>query len=156
MMYADQATFDRAYMGANRKAPPPLPFERPAQYKHRLASGLQSLSERWAKADFESMRDDVFAIASEQVRADAISNGRSHGLQPTEIRELPSTSLSGHRQIEFVGGENASFIKHFARPVRRAIFKSQEEYTAMSRDATVASIANAYHRPTVHAPRAAF
>ena len=52
-MYADQATFDSAYVGAGRKAPPPLPYERPDQYKRRLADGLKGYSSRWSKADFE-------------------------------------------------------------------------------------------------------
>jgi hypothetical protein len=157
-MYADQATFDQAYMGANRKAPPPLPYERPDSYKRRLAAGLQSLSPRWSKANFDSMPNDAFAIAEAQVRADAIANGRMAGLKPGEIRERPFTTSAGARVIEF-DGVDAHFTQQFSRVPRRAMLKSQEEYAQMSRDAQLSRITEVVRygqRPTVQAPRAGF
>jgi hypothetical protein len=159
VMYADQATFDEAYMGANRKAPPPLPYERPDQYKRRLASGLQSLSPRWAKADFDSMPNDAFAIAEAQVRADAIANGKTAGLQAREIRERVRTDHSGHRVVEFDGGLEAHFVRAFERPARRAILPTPEECTKKMQTAAmqrVEQIVRYGQRLTVSAPRAGF
>src|ERR1700677_2178085 len=90
-MYADQAVFDQAYVGAGRRASPPHPFERPDSYKRRLAAGLQSLSPRWARADFQKIPSDALEIAAEQVRADAIANGRTPGLRPKQLRQLAPT-----------------------------------------------------------------
>ena len=105
------------------------------------------------------MRDDVFAIAQEQVRADAIANGRTVGLQPMEIQERVGRTPGGHTQVEFVGGEHASFINTFRRPARRALFKDQTEYRQMADSAQLSRItefARYGQRPIVQAPRAAF
>ena len=71
-MIADQAEFDPSYGAAGRRAPPPMAHERPDEFRRRLASGLQSLSPRWARADIGTMGDAVFEVASAQIRADAI------------------------------------------------------------------------------------
>jgi hypothetical protein len=158
-MYADQVAFDPAYQAANRRAPPPLPFERPAKYSRRLAAGLQPLSSRWAKADLDGLPDGAFAVAADQIRADAIKAGPTAGLAPGEIREAPSESHGGHKVIEFRGGENSSFIKHFTRPARRAVFADHSAYAAMSRDAQLSRItelARYGQRPIVQAPTPRF
>jgi hypothetical protein len=157
-MYADQAVFDQAYVAAGRRAPPPHPFERPDSFKRRLAAGLQSLSTRWATADFQKIPSDALEIAAEQVRADALANGRTAGLQATEIREIPSTSASGHRTREFVGGPEASFIKRFTRPARRAQFQAPEDYVRMMQTAAMQRVGEVVRtmRPPMQAPRAGF
>jgi hypothetical protein len=86
-------------------------------------------------------------------------SGRTAGLQATEIRELPSTSASGHRTYEFAGGPNAWFGKQFTRPARRAVFADQAAYAAMSRDAQLSRItelAKYGQRPIVTAPTPRF
>jgi len=117
-MYADQATFDQAYMGANRKAPPPLPYERPDSYKRRLAAGLQSLSPRWAKVDLASQADGVFAIASEQIRSDAIAAGPSAGLASGQMKAIDKSD-GLHKIIEWVGND-CHFTEQFRRAPRTA------------------------------------
>jgi hypothetical protein len=136
-----------------------MAFERPDDFRRRLAAGLQALSPRWARADIGTMPADAFEIASSQIRADAISNGKSHhahGLRPKELKPIDTRTPAGHSAIEYIGGPEAHFVRQFERPARRAVFQSAEAYTAMARDATVASIAHAYHRPLVQAPRATF
>jgi hypothetical protein len=157
-MYADQATFDEAYMGANRKAPPPLPYERPDQYKRRLTDGLKAYSNRWAKADFDSMPNDAFAIVEAQVRADAIANGRAHDLKGREIRERVRTDHCGHRVVAFDGGPEAHFVRAFGRPARRAILPTPEECTKMMQTSQMARVTEVARtmRPPMQAPRAAF
>jgi hypothetical protein len=156
-MYADQATFDQAYMAAGRKAQPPHAYERPDQYKRRLADGLKVYSDRWAKADFNKIPDDAFEIVAAQVHADAMQHGRNHGLAAREVRELPSTSASGHRTVDFVGGALGWFGRQFERPARRAVFQSPEHYAAMSRDAQMARLTEIVrHRPTPQPMRTGF
>ena len=156
-MYADQAVFDSAYIAGGRKAPPPLAYERPHEYVRRLADGLKSLSPRWKDADIGRLPDDAFAIAARQIRADATENGRTHGLQAREIRERRGVTDAGHNTVEFVGGDQAHFTQYFARPARRAIFKSQQEYNELSRADSLARISEIVRsRPIVQAPRAAF
>lgn len=131
-MYADQATFDPAYIAANRKAPPPMGHERPGEYRRRLVAGLSGYSDRWRKADFGAMSDDVLAIAGLQVRADAIANGKTAGLRPTEIRAIDK-STGGHIVTEFVGGDDAWFGQTFTRRPAKARLKSHAEYADMAR-----------------------
>jgi hypothetical protein len=159
-MVAMQARADSLYRGAGR-LPAPLaePHERPGQYERRLVDGLKVYSDRWAKASLERMPDDAFAIARDQIFADAAQNAKTHGLASTEIREVPSVSAAGHRTIEFVGGPDAHFTQQFCRPPRRVLLKSQEEYSQMTRDAQLSRITEMVRygqRPTVQAPRAAF
>ena len=156
-MVAAQSRADALYRGAGRlPAPAPEPHERPAAYERRLADGLRSYSPRWSKANVERMPDDVFAIARDQIYADAATNAKSHGLEARQLKPIPARTAAGHESVEWVGGPQSWFGRQFERPARRAILKSAEKYAAMSRDATVASIAHAYHRPTVQAPHAAF
>jgi hypothetical protein len=129
-MYADQATFDQAYMGANRKAPPPLAYERPDSYKRRLAAGLQSLSPRWAKVDLASQADSVFAIASEQIRSDAIAAGPSAGIPAGTMRERVEGSSAGHKVITFHGND-VHFTEQFRRPPRVAVWINESDRAAV-------------------------
>jgi hypothetical protein len=45
-MTAMQARADEIYTKAGRRAPPPLPYELPKQFRRRLAAGLQEYSPR--------------------------------------------------------------------------------------------------------------
>jgi hypothetical protein len=159
-MVAMQARADSLYRGAGR-LPAPLaePHERPGQYERRLVDGLKIYSQRWAKANVSVMPDDAFAIARDQIYADAAQNAKTHGLKPGEIRELPTVSDGGHRVIEFVGADGTHFTEQFSRPPRRVMLKSQQEYSQMTRDAQLSRITEMVRygqRPTVQAPRAAF
>jgi hypothetical protein len=156
-MYADQVEFDPAYQAANRRAPPPLPYERPAQYSRRLAAGLQPLSSRWAKADLDGLPDGAFAVAADQIRADAIKAGPTAGLAPGEIRARVDESGAGHRVVRYDGGPGAHYIRKFARGFHVGVLKSQEEYSRMSRDANLARLSEVVrHRPTPQPLRTGF
>jgi hypothetical protein len=151
-MYADQVEFDPAYQAANRRAPPPLPYERPAQYSRRLAAGLQPLSSRWAKADLDALPDGAFAVAADQIRADAIKAGPTAGLAPGEIRARVDESGAGHRVVRYDGGPGAHYIRKFVREPKFGVFKSQDEYARMSRDAQLARIGEIIRRRPVPQP----
>jgi hypothetical protein len=135
-----QARADGAYMAANRKAPPPHAYERPDEYERRLAGGLAPLSSRWGKANVGDLPNGAFAIARDQIYADALANGRTHGLKPHEIRERVTQSSGGHKVIEFDGGAEVHFTQQFTRPPRFGTLKSDPEYRAMSRDANLTRI----------------
>jgi hypothetical protein len=103
------------------------------------------------------MDDAALAVVENLVFADAVQNGRTHGLKPGEIRERETRSEGGHRIVEFDGGENASFVDLFNRPARRAIFKSPAEYEQISRDNSLARIDEIIrYRPPLSAPRVMF
>ena len=123
-----QSRADASYIAAGRRAPPALPLERPEEYRRRLADGVKTYSPRWREANLESINDDALGVIETQIYADAASNGKTAGLRPTEIRPIENRSPAGHTETTFVGGENASFIKQFARPARRAVFADQAEY----------------------------
>jgi hypothetical protein len=158
-MVAAQTRADELYRSAGRlPAPQPDPGERPSQYERRLADGLKIYSDRWASANLQKVPDDAFEIVREQIYADATKSAKTHGLQETEIRELSSTSASGHRTREFVGGPEASFIKHFTRPARRAQFQAPEDYVRMMQTAAMQRVGEVVRtmRPPMTAPRGGF
>jgi hypothetical protein len=116
-------------------------------FRLRLAAGLQNYSSRWKNANLAALPDAALAAAESQIYADA-PKGRTAGLRPTEIRERVMTDSSGHRVVEFDGGEDASFVKQFSRPAMRAVLKSSGEYSQMSRDVNMARINEIIrHRP---------
>jgi hypothetical protein len=149
---------DEAYRAAGRMgAPEAYSYERPDSYRLRLAEGLQKHSDTWKNANLSNaLAAGAFNVAEEQIYNDARATGRTHGLKEKEIQEIPGASSAGHRVTEFKGGSQAWFGNTFRREPRRAVFQPVEAYAAMSRDATMRSIAHAYHRPTVQAPRANF
>jgi hypothetical protein len=152
-----QGRADAAYSAAGRRAPPPLPLERPEQYRRRLADGLKGYSPRWSNADLNVVTDDTaLGVIEGQIYADAATHGRTQGLAARQIREHVSRTSAGHTQVEFVGGPEAHFVRAFERPARRATFKQPEAYQAMSNASQMAQVAHAYHRPTVQSPRASF
>jgi hypothetical protein len=158
-MVAAQSRADALYRGAGRlPAPAPEPHERPAAYERRLADGLRIYSQRWARANVSVMPDDAFAIARDQIYADAAANAKTHGLQARQLKPIPTRTASGHESVEWVGGPEAWFGKQFERPARRAQFQAPEAYAAMSRDSQLSRIQEVVrtHRPPLQAPRAGF
>ena len=158
-MVAAQSRADALYRGAGRlPAPAPEPHERPAAYERRLADGLRIYSQRWARANVSVMPDDAFAIARDQIYADAAANAKTHGLQARQLKPIPTRTASGHESVEWVGGPEAWFGKQFERPARRAQFQAPEAYAAMSRDSRLSRIQEVVrtHRPPLQAPRAGF
>jgi hypothetical protein len=156
-MLAMQSRADEAYQAAGRRAPPPLAHERPDEFRRRLADGVKSYSDRWREANLNVVTDDTaLGVIEDQIYADAASHGRTAGLRAREIKPIQNRTAAGHTTIEFVGGPEAHFVRAFERVARRATFRKPEEYTAMARDSQMAAITNAYHRPTVSAPRTAF
>jgi hypothetical protein len=151
-----QSRADEAYAAASRRAPPPLPLERPAEYRRRLADGVKAYSPRFREVDLSGVVDAGLAVIEGQIYSDAVTHGRTHGLQSRQLRPIETRTAAGHSAIEWAGGPEASFVRQFERPARRAVFQQPEQYAAMSRDVQVAQIAHAFHRPTVQAPRAAF
>ena len=143
-----QVRADSAYMAANRRAPPPHAYERPDEYRRRLADGVKGYSLRWSKADLGLLPDDALNVAETQIYADAAIHGRTHGLRADEIRERVTESGGGHKVVEFDGGPGAHFVQQFRREPRRAVLKSMEHYAAMSRDTNLARINEIIrHRP---------
>ena len=154
LMTSMQARADSAYVAANRKAPPPLPLERPAEYRRRLAAGLQVYSPKWRDNDLNVINDDAALTAiEEQIFADAVANGRTYGIKPDEIRARERTDGSGHKVIEYDGGSRASYIRQFSREPPLAIFRSRAEYEAMSRDANLQRINEIIHQRPVPQPQ---
>jgi len=154
-----QSRFDGAYKSADRRAPPPLSYERPEAYERRLASGLAKYSPRWSKANFDTMHPDAFKIVQDQVREDASKFGPTHGLGPTEIKQVTSNSGGGHVIHEFIGGPEAHFTQEFRRPPRVAVFKSREQYEQISQNNLLAKLTEripGWARTMVGAPRAGF
>ena len=139
-MTAMQSRADSAYQSAGRRSPPPHAYERPDEYRRRLADGVKGYSPRWKSADLTALAGDALGVIETQIYADAATNGRTHGLKPHEIRERVTESGRGHKVIQFDGGEEAHFTRQFSRPPRFGVLKSQAEYAQMSRDANMARI----------------
>jgi hypothetical protein len=158
-MVAAQSRADALYRGAGRlPAPAPEPHERPAAYERRLAAGLAVYSPRWSKANVERMPDDAFAIARDQIYADAAANAKTHGLKARELKPIPTRSASGHESIEWAGGPDAHFVRAFERPARRAQFQAPEDYARMMQTAAMQRVGEVVRtmRPPLQAPRAGF
>jgi len=128
-MYADQAVYDPAYVACGRKAPPPLAHERPPAYERRLAAGLQPLS-RWAKSDMSTLPDDVFKIASAEIRREAIAAGPTAGIPAGTMRERVEGSSAGHKVITFHGND-VHFTQQFSRAPRCAIWINESDRAAV-------------------------
>jgi hypothetical protein len=155
-MSAMQARADESYQVAGRRAPPPLGHERPDEYQRRLIGGVQGYSPRWAKADINAISTDALPIAEQQIYADAATHGRTAGLQARQIKPIESRTAAGHTTISFVGGPEASFVRQFERPARRAMFMAPEHYQNMANAAAMAGIASVGRRQVVQSPRNGF
>jgi hypothetical protein len=155
-MTAMQARADEVYVKAGRRAPPPLPYERPREFRRRLAQGLAEYSPKLQGVEFAALADDVLKAVEPQLFADAAANGPTAGLRPGEMRATEKISEGGHRWLEFIGGPGMHFSREFRPPVRFAKLRRMDEYEAMSRDAALRNIQEIARRPTPTSPRAAF
>ncbi len=151
-----QSRADAVFSLAGRRAPPPLPYERPGQFRRRLAQGLQEYSPRLRDIDIASLADDALRPVEAQVYADAAANARTHGLKDDEIRVIEKIGEGGHREREYAGGPRAHFTKAFAPVIRFARLRSQPEYEQMARDSMMARVTEIARHPALNAPRAAF
>jgi hypothetical protein len=151
-----QARVDAVYVKAGRRAPPPLPYERPREFRRRLAAGLQEYSPQFHGADLATMADDALNVVEPQLFADAAAYAPTHGIKPDEIRAFEKVGAGGHREIEYSGGPRAHFTKNFAPPIRFARLKSQHYYESMARDSMLARVEQVMRRPPLTSPRAGF
>ena len=102
----EQARADDLYhLFGDRAAPRPLQGETPLTYRRRVARDFQTYSKAWSGVNLAAMTDDAFAVADEQIRADA----RSAAMRPAEgdskLRPIKRTE-NGHTYIEYVGSPN--------------------------------------------------
>ena len=107
-MTAMQARADEVYVKANRRAPPPLPYERPGQFRRRLAAGLQEYSPRLQGVELR--RSPMTAAAVEaQIFADAVAKGRRQAFVLARCDRSRKSPKGGHRWLEFIGGPGMHF-----------------------------------------------
>jgi predicted RNase H-like nuclease (RuvC/YqgF family) len=127
-----QSRLDHAYQAANRRAPPPLPMEKPSQFRHRLLDGLKVYHDDWRDKDLSRVNNATALDAIEgQLTEAARRNGPTYGMRDGEIKAVETSSSGGHKIINFVGTENTHFTQQFQRPPVQAHFKTQEEYNRM-------------------------
>jgi hypothetical protein len=136
-----QSRLDQAYQAANRRAPPPLPMEKPSQFRHRLLDGLKVYHDDWRDKDLSRVNNATALDAIEgQLTEAACRNGPTFGLRPTEIKQIETSSGGGHRIISFVGGPEAHFSQQFGFPAFRAKFHSPETYHTMTKNNLLSKI----------------
>jgi predicted RNase H-like nuclease (RuvC/YqgF family) len=136
-----QSRLDVAYQAANRRAPPPLPLERPSQFRQRLLDGLKVYHDDWRDKDLSRINNAAALDAIEGQLTDAArKRGPTWGLRDGEIKAVEKSSGGGHKIIEFVGTENTSFIQQFKRPAPRAILKTQDEYNRIHTNNLLAKV----------------
>jgi hypothetical protein len=87
----------------------------------------------WKGVRADDCEDDFLNLIEPSLFAAAKAEAKHPSdLRADEIREIKKTGPGGHTESTFVGGENAYFIKQFARVPRRAQFLSWEQYQAMA------------------------
>lgn len=127
-----QVRADAVYQALGRRAPPPLPYEYPEEFRIRLIEGLRPHSTSWHGVSLENLPgtalDQIEAQIFDEARADARCPS---DLKPNEIRSLVRQD-SGRMVTDFVG--RGHFVDQFRRPTFRVIFKSAEEYRQIARD----------------------
>jgi hypothetical protein len=118
--FADaQARADAVFNGFGQRAPRPLEGEALIDYRKRLATKLKSHSTIWKAVKFSQLPDEAFAVAENQVYADATAAASNPvDLGAGELRQVTKTDpTTGVRTIVFYGKE--SFVKSMGRPGRR-------------------------------------
>jgi hypothetical protein len=100
-----QARLDEAYQAAGRRAPPPLPYEKPTQFHRRLLDGLRVYSDEWRSRSINGVNDpNVLSAIEANVVSAARQNGPTYGLRPTEIKQV--TKSSGAVEARAIAGED--------------------------------------------------
>jgi hypothetical protein len=119
-----QVFFEPAYRAiGDEGAPRPLSGERPEAYKRRCAKGLQRYSKAWREVPLAGLFDQGLNIASDQIRADALEEGRRPTqVSPGVLREIRRDSDAGHRISEFYGEASAWMSQlPFGIPPKRVV-----------------------------------
>jgi 8-oxo-dGTP pyrophosphatase MutT (NUDIX family) len=99
-----QAKADSVYMAFGKKAPPPLRGERSLGYRRRLIGSFKEHSPAWGKVNLNSLPAEAFAIAEEQIRADAMTFALSPTNAPEDtLRESVRMDSTGRRITTFHG-----------------------------------------------------
>jgi hypothetical protein len=112
-----QSRADSIMTQMGERAPQPMVDEAPATYERRLVNGLKGKSKAWKDIDVFELKDAAFAIARDQVYADALAEARSPTADLPAGAIFPvSTEDNGHRTIKYRGGPGAHYIRQFARP----------------------------------------
>jgi hypothetical protein len=136
-----QSRLDQAYQAASRRAPPPLPYERPASFHKRLLDGLKVYSDDWRSKDLSQVNNPAaLNVIETQLAEAARRNGPTWGMRDGEIKAVETSSSGGHKIINFVGNENTHFSQHFKRPAPRAILKTQDEYNRIHTNNLLAKV----------------
>jgi hypothetical protein len=108
-----QARADSVHIQLGSRAGRPLVAESPAAYRVRMAESLQATSKRWEGVKLGLLQDQAFAMAEEQIYADAIEQARRPSHIPGGgIREIRRQTPAGHMVSEFVG--DAHFVEAFS------------------------------------------
>lgn len=107
-MSASQARADSVYELFGKQAPRFMNGENNRQYRNRLVREFQEHSASWKPVDLATLADSAFAVAEEQVYADAaVAAKNSAGLDDGGLRMVPGTTPSGHRENRFYGRTGA-------------------------------------------------
>jgi hypothetical protein len=120
--------YNSAYQSlGTRGSPPPLAAESPFSYRRRLASGLQSHTEKWRDANLHDLSDDAMANVEPLIIAEVAATVADH-TRPNDdgtLRMIKKTGDGGHGVTEFAGNPlswmNAfmappKIVKRFQRP----------------------------------------
>ncbi len=108
-----QARADSVHIQLGSRAGRPLVAESPAAYRVRMAESLQATSKRWEGVKLGLLQDQAFAMAEEQIYADAIEHARRPSYIPGGgIREIRRQTPAGHMVSEFVG--DTHFVEAFS------------------------------------------
>lgn len=104
----------------------PMDGERPLSFDRRCARMFQQFSEKWKRADLANCDSGVLAIASPEIRADALQAAyRPAQVVPGMLREIKTRDRAGREVSEFVGDVD-TWLNQFSLPVQRARFDRDE------------------------------
>ena len=110
-----QAGADDVFVALGKRAPIPLRGETVTAYRQRLATTLKTHSKNWKGVDLKTLNPEAFAIAQQQIYADAMAAANSPDSVPAGML-MPRTrrTETGHTEITFVGSPHA-WMGQFAR-----------------------------------------
>ena len=103
-MSAAQARADSVYELFGQKAPRFMSGESISEYRRRLVRGFAEHSAAWKTVDVGALPDSAFAVAEEQIYADAAFAAKNAtGVEDGGLRMVPGSTASGHKTVEFYG-----------------------------------------------------